>query len=124
MSEFNLRQNYVQVKPNKREVSLIHGQIVTHKILPAFSHKFTSCIRRADRLTSYIHWPRGLKQMLLELSDAGFFYTIRRDIITCFSCGLLLRNWLPQHSPWTQHALHVKNCEYLYLIKGRSSSKK
>lgn len=71
------------------------------------------------RLRSFEDWPKTMKQKPQELSDAGFFYTMKGDRVKCFSCGGGLRDWDEMDVPWEQHAQWFGHCEYLQLIKGQ-----
>ncbi|XP_031633763.1 death-associated inhibitor of apoptosis 1-like [Contarinia nasturtii] len=70
------------------------------------------------RLRSFKNWPRGLKQKLHQLADAGFFYTRTSDHVICFSCGGGLSQWEEDDIPWEQHALYYDQCKYMRIIKG------
>lgn len=87
----------------------------------------TQTLRRPDfpeyaietaRLRSFDEWPKTMKQKPKQLSDAGFFYTLKGDRVICFSCGGGLRDWDEQDDPWEQHALWYDKCDYLRLVKG------
>lgn len=71
------------------------------------------------RLRSFDDWPKTMKQKPKELSDAGFFYTMKGDRVKCFSCGGGLRDWDENDVPWEQHAQWFGHCQYLQLIKGQ-----
>lgn len=73
----------------------------------------------AKRLESYDDgWSKTINQCPHQLSDAGFFYTGKRDRVCCFSCGGGLKDWEKNDEPWEQHAMWYGKCEYLKLIKG------
>ena len=38
-------------------------------------------------------WPNQLKQRPLQMIESGFYYTGCGDCVTCFHCGITLRNW-------------------------------
>lgn len=71
------------------------------------------------RLRSFEDWPKTMKQKPQQLSDAGFFYTMKGDRVKCFSCGGGLRDWDEMDVPWEQHARWFGQCEYLLLVKGQ-----
>jgi len=72
------------------------------------------------RVRSFDDWPKTMRQSPKDLSDAGFFYTLRGDKVKCFSCGGGLRDWEENDVPWEQHALWFSDCEYLKLVKGQN----
>lgn len=86
-------------------------QVMQRPYFPEFAIETT-------RLRTFEEWPIALKQKPIQLSDAGFFYSQRGDLVTCFSCGGNLRNWEIQDDPWEQHALWFKTCNYVKLLRG------
>lgn len=73
----------------------------------------------AARFRSFADWPRTMKQRPKDLAEAGFFYTGNGDRVNCFSCGGGLKDWDENDDPWEQHALWLKKCRYLKLMKGQ-----
>ncbi|KAH8302368.1 hypothetical protein KR044_005613 [Drosophila immigrans] len=71
------------------------------------------------RLRSFEDWPRNMKQKPQQLAEAGFFYTGVGDRVRCFSCGGGLKDWDDNDEPWEQHALWLKDCRFVKLIKGQ-----
>ena len=47
--------------------------------------------------------------------DAG-----RGDFAQCFYCGIGLRNWDPNDTPWVEHARWSPDCVFVLLVKGQS----
>ncbi|KAH8371726.1 hypothetical protein KR093_008727, partial [Drosophila rubida] len=71
------------------------------------------------RLRSFEDWPRNMKQKPQQLAEAGFFYTGVGDRVRCFSCGGGLKDWDDNDEPWEQHALWLRDCRFVKLIKGQ-----
>lgn len=71
------------------------------------------------RMRSFEDWPKTMRQTPEQLSDAGFFYTMKGDRVKCFSCGGGLRDWDVMDVPWEQHARWFGHCAYLLLVKGQ-----
>ena len=71
-----------------------------------------------NRKKSFEEWPIAIKQKSNELSECGFFYTNRSDIVTCHFCGITIRNWLPEDNPWVLHAKWSPDCGYLHNTIG------
>lgn len=71
-----------------------------------------------NRLKTYRHWPKSMKQRPQQLGEAGFFYSQIGDKTFCFYCGLGLENWEDTDDPWEEHALWSPDCEFLNLCKG------
>lgn len=65
------------------------------------------------RLASFKNWPSTLKQKPLELVEAGFFSLDSEDKVTCFSCGLCLKDWKPLDEPWIEHAKWSASCQHV-----------
>ncbi|XP_062613609.1 death-associated inhibitor of apoptosis 1-like [Saccostrea cucullata] len=70
-----------------------------------------------DRLETFFDWPKFLKGPSKEdLSRAGFIYTRIGDKVTCFSCGIILKNWDPLHDAYKEHLRWSKNCIYAKMV--------
>jgi len=53
----------------------------------------------------------------LHLAEAGLFFKTR-DSVQCWTCGIILENWLRGDCPFREHAKHSKNCSFILLNKG------
>jgi len=53
----------------------------------------------------------------LHLADAGFFYKTR-DSVQCWTCGIILSNWLKGDCPFREHARFSTKCPFVLLSKG------
>lgn len=82
--------------------------------------KYPEFALHSKRLKSFDHWPISLKQKPIQLSDAGFFYTGRNDLVICFSCGGSLNQWEENDDVWEEHAFSYGKCKYMRLCKGGS----
>ncbi|EDW80089.1 uncharacterized protein Dwil_GK23971 [Drosophila willistoni] len=71
------------------------------------------------RVRTFNDWPRHMKQKPQQLAEAGFFYTGVGDRVRCFSCGGGLKDWDENDEPWEQHALWLKDCRFVKLMKGQ-----
>lgn len=70
-----------------------------------------------DRYASFQDWPKFLKgPTKKDLARAGFIYTGTGDIVTCFSCGLYLKDWEPFHDSYKEHLRWSKNCVYANMV--------
>ena len=71
----------------------------------------------ADRLQSYVGWPRRYVQQTPEsLAAAGFFYIGSADRVTCFCCHERFRNWRPGQDPLAVHKLVSPDCIFIRSI--------
>ncbi|XP_070532997.1 baculoviral IAP repeat-containing protein 7-like [Ptychodera flava] len=76
--------------------------------------KFARIEARSD---SFRNWPNGsLPQEYL--TQAGFFFTGRRDIVQCFHCGGKLENWEAICDPWIEHARWFPQCQFVSKHRG------
>ena len=70
-----------------------------------------------NRLHSFL---RGWKSRASPtiLASAGMFFVGEGDRTACWYCNCPLENWLPDDSPWVEHAKWFPNCDFLLLHKG------
>ncbi|KAF0726524.1 death-associated inhibitor of apoptosis 1-like [Aphis craccivora] len=47
-----------------------------------------------------------------------FIYRGVKDVVECFSCGLVLHYWKKDDTPWIEHSRHNPECIYVLLSKG------
>ena len=69
-----------------------------------------------DRLKTYEHWPKQIKQSKQNLARAGFYYTGEGDKVTCFACKLSLITWEPTDDVWIEHQKWTTTCLYLKIV--------
>ena len=69
-----------------------------------------------DRVLSFEKWPLQLKQNKHSMAQAGFYYTKNSDIVTCFSCGICISQWLKSDEAWAEHQRWSPNCHYLKMV--------
>nr|XP_027235888.1 death-associated inhibitor of apoptosis 2-like [Penaeus vannamei] len=66
------------------------------------------------------NWPLKDQSFVEKLVEAGFYYTGISDHVSCFHCGVGLRNWEDDDDPWKLHAIWSASCHYVYLQKGEA----
>ena len=49
--------------------------------------------------------------------ESGFYYTGYGDRVTCFHCGITLRNWEHADNVDMEHKKHSPECKYLLMFK-------
>ncbi|XP_071093821.1 baculoviral IAP repeat-containing protein 7-B-like [Haliotis cracherodii] len=65
------------------------------------------------RLDSFADWPtRYVPKTPEELAAAGFFYIGSADRVTCFQCGITLRDWEEEHDPVAEHQRYSEHCQF------------
>ncbi|XP_046354722.2 baculoviral IAP repeat-containing protein 7-like isoform X2 [Haliotis rufescens] len=66
------------------------------------------------RLDSFVDWPRRyVPKTPEELAAAGFFYIGSADRVTCFQCGITLRDWEEEHDPVVEHQRYSEHCQFI-----------
>ncbi|XP_071093157.1 putative inhibitor of apoptosis [Haliotis cracherodii] len=66
------------------------------------------------RLDSFVDWPRRyVPKTPEELAAAGFFYIGSADRVTCFQCGITLRDWEEEHDPVAEHQRYSEHCQFI-----------
>ena len=72
-----------------------------------------------ERLRTFVEgrWPISSPQSPLELSEAGFYYTGKNDLVHCAFCQLIVSCWSRGDNPVWEHFKHAPNgCGF---IQGR-----
>ena len=73
------------------------------------------------RLTTFVDWPQDSPVRPWELSVAGFHYMGTGDSVKCYRCGVALRNWEPEDTPWGEHKKWSSQCPLvLEHFRGRA----
>jgi hypothetical protein len=82
---------------------------------------YPDMVTREKRRETFTNWKHI--QIPDELVDCGFFYTGKKDRVTCFYCGIDLCQWMPEDDPWIEHARWSHNCPFLLLNVRRKRAK-
>lgn len=120
-SKYNTESVKDYTQSNKKKDEL--GESIAEK--PLIHHndpKFPKYKTVQARLKSFKEWPKFMKQKPEELSNAGFFYTNKSDIVTCYSCGCGIRNWEVDDDPWGEHIRWYSICEHIKLNKTKEET--
>lgn len=71
----------------------------------------------ASRIASFQEWPKYLKgPNRKDLARAGFIYTRIGDYVTCFCCGMTLKNWEPLDDAYQEHIRWSRHCQYAQMV--------
>ena len=62
-------------------------------------------------------WPQESPVGFEALVRAGFFYTGKKDIVRCFSCGGCLEKWAEGDDPMEDHIKFFPECVFLQTLK-------
>lgn len=105
------------VSLNKKPLA-VELSTTTTAVPEVYEPKYTEYTTKASRYMTYEKWPKNAKQSPADLVAAGFFYTGIGDRVQCFYCGIGLNNWRDYHVAWEQHALWMKKCPFMRMLKG------
>ncbi|XP_061170273.1 death-associated inhibitor of apoptosis 2-like [Saccostrea echinata] len=79
--------------------------------------KYPEYVNFSERYASFGDWPKYLKgPNKKDLARSGFIYTKIGDRVTCFSCGMTLKNWEPLDDAYKEHLRWSKNCTYARMV--------
>ncbi|CAF4515836.1 unnamed protein product [Rotaria sp. Silwood2] len=70
------------------------------------------------RYASFTNWPSEQLPAVDDLVRAGFFYTGKDTIVTCFYCNGSLQNWGSNDNPMIEHARWFPHCAYAKQLCG------
>ncbi|CAF2769311.1 unnamed protein product [Rotaria sp. Silwood2] len=76
------------------------------------------------RYASFSTWSSENSPSVDALVQAGFFYSGRTTIVTCFYCNGSLQNWGPNDNPIIEHARWFPSCSYAKQLCGEDLFRK
>ncbi|XP_067675407.1 baculoviral IAP repeat-containing protein 7-like isoform X2 [Haliotis asinina] len=65
------------------------------------------------RLQTFEHWPLASAIKPEQLAKTGFYYIGPSDRVKCVFCNGILKSWLPNDDPATEHRFHFPHCPFL-----------
>ncbi|XP_053404141.1 baculoviral IAP repeat-containing protein 1b-like [Mercenaria mercenaria] len=65
------------------------------------------------RLMTFQGFPRENKPDIVSIAVAGFYYGSDGDAVTCYCCGLTLRELTAQHNPMEIHSEMSEHCRFI-----------
>ena len=68
-----------------------------------------------SRLKTFDAWPKQMTPDKYRLAKCGFVYSGKGDKVTCFRCGLHLKDWERNDDPWQEHYKWSSQCDYLNM---------
>lgn len=81
------------------------------------SWKYPEYVNFTEIFATFNEWPKFLKgPSKRDLARAGFIYTQIGDKVTCFSCGMTLKNWEPLDDAYNEHLRWAKCCPYAKMV--------
>ena len=69
------------------------------------------------RKETFHSWPLESWLTSTNLTEAGFYSHQVRDRVSCFYCGIGLKNWQRGDGIWVEHARWRPSCEFLQRHK-------
>ncbi|XP_052015488.1 baculoviral IAP repeat-containing protein 1a-like isoform X5 [Apodemus sylvaticus] len=69
------------------------------------------------RMDTFKDWPHKSPLAVEALVRAGLFYTGKRDVVRCFSCGGCMEKWEEGDDPIEDHTKLFPNCVFLQTLK-------
>ena len=73
----------------------------------------------SSRLHTFSRWPKFLPgPTCKDMARAGFVYTQVGDKVTCFSCGVSVKDWEPGDDAFKEHLRWSKHCTYAKMVCG------
>lgn len=74
------------------------------------------------RMDTFKDWPHESPVAVEALVKAGLFYTGKKDIVRCFSCGGCMENWKEGDDPIEDHTKFFPNCVFLQTLKASAEA--
>ena len=83
-----------------------------------FASKFISSnfMFYEDRLGTFLYWPQQLNPDKFSLTQAGFYYMGKGDVVKCFACAVQLNHWQITDTPMSEHKKWSPDCIFLNMI--------
>ena len=72
----------------------------------------------SQRFKSFEYWPKQIVQKANQMLPSGFYYTGRGDVVTCFFCGITLKNWGCTDDVDSEHKRHSPDCKFMLMCRG------
>ena len=72
-------------------------------------------VKFGRRMQTFQRWPKQMAQHPIDMVKSGFFYSGNGDSVTCFFCGITLRDWESVDNINFEHKKFSPNCKYLTM---------
>ena len=72
-----------------------------------------------SREQTYENWPKQMVQKPNELVQNGFYYTNIGYRVTCFNCGVTLKQWTKCDNVENEHLKWEPNCLYAKMVSSK-----
>ena len=69
------------------------------------------------RLHSFKRWPKQMAQCPIDMVRSEFYYSGSGDVVTCFFCGITLKEWDSVDNIDFEHKKFSPQCKYLMMAR-------
>ncbi|CAF1387990.1 unnamed protein product [Rotaria sp. Silwood1] len=107
----------VNVAPFSQNILPSPNSLHHHGIVPKSSQN-PEYSEIPKRLSSFDNWPSENLPSVDDLVQAGFFYTGKKTIVTCFYCNGSFQSFGPKDNPMIEHARWFPHCAYARQLCG------
>ncbi|XP_062510522.1 uncharacterized protein LOC134186550 [Corticium candelabrum] len=92
----------------------------SHRVQPepsTVSYKDEDMQSEKERLLSFwsARWLRDVSIRAEEMASAGL-YSVGGNVVRCFHCRIMLREWLPHDVPIEEHVKHSPHCRFAKAV--------
>ena len=70
----------------------------------------------SQRYGSFAKWPKQMEQTPSNLVKSGFYYVGQGDLVTCFMCGITLKEWECGDEVDLEHKKWSPGCKFLRAV--------
>lgn len=75
--------------------------------------EFISAYKRLETFKE--NWPKFFHMRPENLVPAGFYYTQIGDMVQCFYCSIMIKDWAETDNVWVEHRKHSPECFFLTM---------
>ena len=68
------------------------------------------------RINTFVNWPIKCKASPSEFASCGFWYVGVSDMVQCFHCGIVIKDWLKGNIPLDEHYRQMPGCSFINKI--------
>ena len=103
---FLIRESHNNTMANvTRRSSVNTSWIPFNEVMSSYKHRYST----------FAKWPKQMAQQPLMLVRAGFYYSGTGDFVTCFHCGISLKEWESNDDVVLEHKKWAPECKYLRM---------
>ncbi|AGQ20359.1 iap [Clostera anastomosis granulovirus A] len=99
--------NYVNTR-------FLSPHVFTSSFTPPLPHRGDYSLSE-HRINSFINFPNVLRSLVPKLCDAGFYYTNVGDVVCCYACSVIAKDFDLNSNVWQVHKRLNDQCSLLHL---------